>query len=133
MLISRVPPMSILHGADASIRPASRIRFILCMRSTPNTIDLSKFSCNFSKSSGISHCERSEAISLIALKIASSLTLLAMTKNHNFQRIPEFIEMLHFLEPQNIEQEVSNVEMTPSKFCGSLFCGSIFKNHYNFP
>ncbi len=32
-----------------------------------------------------------------------------------------------FFEPQNIEQEISNVEMIPSKFCGSLFCGSIFK------
>ena len=45
----------------------------------------------------ISHRERSEAISLIALKIASSLTLLAMTKNYNFQRLPEFIEMLQTL------------------------------------
>jgi hypothetical protein len=34
---------------------------------------------------------------------------------------------LRLLKPQNIEQEILNVEVKPSKFCGSLFCGSIFK------
>ena len=34
-------------------------------------------------------------------------------------------------EPQNIEQGISNIEVTPSTFCGSLFCCSIFSalNH----
>ena len=31
------------------------------------------------------------------------------------------------LKPQNIEQEILNVEVKPSKFCGSLFYGSILK------
>jgi len=29
-------------------------------------------------------------------------------------------------EPQNIEQEISNIEVITSLFCGSLFCCSIF-------
>ena len=84
---------------------------------------LSKRESNFSKSSGISHRERHAAHLLRRVAITArapalrersnlldsaeiaspacacphadrSLALLAMTKNHSFRRLPEFIEML---------------------------------------
>jgi hypothetical protein len=75
---------------------------------------------NFSKSSGISHCERHAAQApalrersnlLDSVEIASSLALLAMTKNHSFRKLPEFIEMLR---------------PAPDSFCKCVYFGIFF-------
>ena len=53
--------------------------------------------CNISISSGIIGYQslRAKQSNLLdSAEIASSLTHLAMTKNHGFRRLPEFIEML---------------------------------------
>ena len=53
--------------------------------------------------------------------ISLQATPLATTRQVAFQLRRDTSGIQNILKPQNIEQGISNVEVTPSSFCGSLF------------